>query len=153
MSVPATTVDYMPDSVEPTPVSYTPSEASNLALAAAGLAGLSVSDSMRDMLAQLDSGEITAEQAIAEVKAHYTEPWRSSRFPRILSGACCAELQEVSPRPGRTTVALGLRGFLETPWSDVASGRDGGLDEFAPLAAFGPAPSDRIGYGQQRLGV
>ena len=25
--------------------------------------------------------------------------------------ACCVELQEVSPRPGRTTVALGLRDF------------------------------------------
>lgn len=55
-------------------MSYTPSEASNLAIAAAGLAGLSVSDSVRNMLARLDSGEITEEQAIAEIKARYTEP-------------------------------------------------------------------------------
>ena len=74
VSVLATILDCVTDSVEPTPVSYTPSEASNLAIAAAGLAGLSVSDSVRNMLARLDSGEITEEQAIAEFKARYTEP-------------------------------------------------------------------------------
>src|SRR5674536_286309 len=30
----------------------------------------------------------------------------------MLGEACCVELQEVSPRPGRTTVALGLRACL-----------------------------------------
>ncbi len=74
MSVLATTLDYVTDSVEPTPVSYTPEEASNLALAAAGLAGFSVSDSVRNMLARLDSGEITEEQAIAEIKERFAEP-------------------------------------------------------------------------------
>lgn len=74
VSVFATILDCVTDSVEPTPVSYTPSEASNLAIAAAGLAGFSVSDSVRNMLARLDSGEITEEQAIAEIKARYTEP-------------------------------------------------------------------------------
>lgn len=56
------------------PVSYTPEEASKLSVAAAGLAGFSVSESVRDMLARLDSGEITEEQAIAEIKERYAEP-------------------------------------------------------------------------------
>ena len=34
------------------------------------------------------------------------------RSDRLVS-ARCVELREVSPRPGRTTVALGLRAFLE----------------------------------------
>ncbi|AYR00067.1 DNA binding domain protein [Mycobacterium phage Nebkiss] len=43
--------------------------------------------------------------------------WSSGNLPSdslltaTMGGACCVELQEVSPRPGRTTVALGLRDF------------------------------------------
>ena len=49
-------------------------------------------------------------------------------------------------------MALGLRGFLRHPGSDFASGRDGGLDEFAPLAAFGFAlVSFALFYGAYKL--
>ena len=39
---------------------------------------------------------------------------RRAHQPPVLytESACCVELQEVSPRPGRTTVALGLRACL-----------------------------------------
>jgi hypothetical protein len=39
---------------------------------------------VRNMLARLDSGEITEEQAIAEIKARYTEPLAQQAFSRIL---------------------------------------------------------------------
>ena len=56
------------------PVTYTPEEASSLAIAAAGLAGFPDSDSVRELLARLDSGELDEEQAAAEVVARFTQP-------------------------------------------------------------------------------
>ncbi len=47
---------------------------------------------------------------------------RDDRDPVLYRGiACCAELQEVSPRPGRTTAALGLRAVSDGP-EDVGDG-------------------------------
>src|SRR5690554_2814804 len=59
---------------------------------------------------------------------------------------CCVELQKVSPRPGRTAVALGLRAS-----SDLADHGDNRLDSLAPLAASRPTPRNRIGKREQAL--
>ena len=67
-----------------------------------------------------------------------------------LECACCGELQEVSPRPGRTTVALGLRA-CRGRLLDLAYVDDDWLDAAAPVAALGPAPGDRVGYREQVL--
>ncbi|KKF03281.1 hypothetical protein WN67_04125 [Mycolicibacterium obuense] len=56
------------------PVTYTPEEASSLAIAAAGLAGFPDSDSVRDLLARMDRGELNEDQAAAEVVARFTQP-------------------------------------------------------------------------------
>lgn len=55
-----------------TAVSYTPEQASALALAAAGLAGFAVSDSLRELMARMDRGELTEDQAATEVRARFT---------------------------------------------------------------------------------
>lgn len=61
------------------PVSYTPEEASALAVAAAGLAGFPASDSVRDLLARMDRGELNEDEAAAEVAARFTRPG----FPEV----------------------------------------------------------------------
>ncbi|MBX9918606.1 hypothetical protein [Mycolicibacterium vinylchloridicum] len=57
-----------------TAVSYTPEQASALALAATGLAGFAVSDSLRELMARMDRGELTEDAAAAEVRARFTQP-------------------------------------------------------------------------------
>lgn len=74
MSVLARTLGRMSDPAEINPVSYSPEEASNLAMAAASLAGFDVTDSVREMLGRLNRGELTEEEAIAEIKDRYAEP-------------------------------------------------------------------------------
>ena len=61
------------------PVTYTPEEASSLAIAAAGLAGFPDSDSVRDLLARMDRGELNEDQAAAEMVARFTQPGFSDR--------------------------------------------------------------------------
>lgn len=61
------------------PVTYTPEEASSLAIAAAGLAGFPDSDSVRDLLARMDRGELNEDQAAAEVVDRFTQPGFSDR--------------------------------------------------------------------------
>ena len=61
------------------PVTYTPEEASSLAIAAAGLAGFPDSDSVSDLLARMDRGELNEDQAAAEVVARFTQPGFSDR--------------------------------------------------------------------------
>ncbi len=67
----------------------------------------------------------------------------------IIGNACCAELQEVSPRPGRTTVALGLRACLGR--SDFSHVGDDGFDASSPVATLGPAPRYGVGGGEQHF--
>ena len=57
-------------------------------------------------------------------------------------GSLLLELQEVSPRPGRTTVVLGLRALCGL--SDLSYVGDDGLDASPPVADLGPAPCHRI---------
>ena len=45
-----------------------------VAIAAAGLAGFPDSDSVRDLLARMDRGELNEDQAAAEVVARFTQP-------------------------------------------------------------------------------
>ena len=62
---------------------------------------------------------------------------RDDRDPVLYPGmACCLELQEVNPRPGRTTMALGLRAVSDR--ADVAHVGDG-LDASSPVFGFGPS--------------
>ncbi|MGH3932658.1 MAG: hypothetical protein ACRDTF_22095 [Pseudonocardiaceae bacterium] len=56
----------------------------------------------------------------------------------------------MSPRPGRTTVALGFA-LLRGHFSDLVHVDDDWLDATAPVAALGPAPGDRVGYREQVL--
>jgi hypothetical protein len=73
----------------------------------------------------------------------------SDRDPVLYSGiACCVELQEVSPRPRRTTVALELRAVSDG--SDVAHVGEG-FDASSPLFGFGPASGNFVGNGEQQL--
>lgn len=60
------------------------------------------------------------------------------------------EFQEVSPRPGRTTVALGLRVFRQLHLADFSHD---GADAGTPLASARPAPSDRVRNGQEQFSI
>ena len=74
---------------------------------------------------------------------------RDDRDPVLYPGiACCVELQEVNPRPGRTTMALGLRAVSDRP--DVAHVGDG-FDASSPVFGFGLAPGNFVGNGEQQL--
>ena len=54
-----------------------------------------------------------AEMLVSQEAIERASQFKGARqHARIIRGACCVELQEVSPRPGRTTVALGLCAFL-----------------------------------------
>lgn len=61
------------------------------------------------------------------------------------------EFQEVSPRPGRTTVALGLRAYPSSYTSRIS--RTTGADAGAPLAPARPAPSDRVRKGKEQFSI
>lgn len=50
------------------------SETSRLAVAAAGLAGMEPTPDALALLARLDRGELTADEAVDEVVAHFAKP-------------------------------------------------------------------------------
>jgi hypothetical protein len=54
------------------PISH--DEAVHLAVAASGLAGHDVSDEDLELLARIGRGEITHDEAVAEIIAQYAEP-------------------------------------------------------------------------------
>lgn len=80
--------------------------------------------------------------------AYWVDPRHRAVHTR---GVWSVELQEVSPRPGRTTVALGLRAFsLHLHVDDVS---DNGADALPPLPATRPAPGDCVRDGQEQVRV
>ena len=90
------------------------------------------------MLARLGQRRsITEEQAIAEIRPATPSRRRSGNFP--VGGACALSFDERARDPAGRPWRVGLRGFLRHPGSDFASGRDCGLDEFAPLRRLWPS--------------